>query len=88
MLKIAEYRRFLKEYKSDSSQATCIIYNQQFFVRYRGKIDIDSSMTTQKHQNNLKSFNINQQLITNTMKATREKDEIVPCNKRMKEIRL
>ncbi|CAF4135677.1 unnamed protein product, partial [Rotaria sordida] len=34
-LKIAEYQRFLKEYKSDLSQATCIVCNQQFSIHYR-----------------------------------------------------
>ncbi|CAF4524758.1 unnamed protein product, partial [Rotaria sp. Silwood2] len=75
-LKIAKYQRFLKEYKSNSSQATCIVCNLQFSVHYRGKTDIDNHMKTQKHQSNMKSFDMNQQLITNTMKPSREKDEI------------
>ncbi|CAF1304803.1 unnamed protein product [Rotaria sordida] len=75
-LKIAEYQRFLKEYKLDLSQATCIVCNQQFSIHYRGKTDIDNRMKTQKHQNNMKSFDMNQQLITNTMKPSKEKDEI------------
>ncbi len=33
-------------------------------------------MKTQKHQNFIKSFEINRQLITQTMKPTREKDEV------------
>ena len=40
------------------------------------KTDIDNHMKTQKHQNNLKSFGDNQQLITSTMKFTREKDVV------------
>ena len=75
-MKIDEYKQFLKEYKYDSSQATCIVCNQQFSVHYRGKADIDNHIKTQKHQNNLKSFNVNKQLITTTMKRSREKDEI------------
>ncbi|CAF2633550.1 unnamed protein product [Rotaria sp. Silwood2] len=75
-LKIIEYQHFLKEYKSDPSQATCVACNQQFSVHYRGKADIDNHMKTQKHQNSMKSFEINRQLITQTMKPTREKDEV------------
>jgi hypothetical protein len=63
-LTAVEYQPFSKEYKSDSSQATCIACNQQFSVHYRGKTDIDNHMK------------INRQLITKTMKPTREKDEI------------
>jgi hypothetical protein len=51
-LKIAEYQRFLKEYKSYSSQATCIVCNQQFSIHDCSKNDIDNHMKTQKHQNN------------------------------------
>ncbi|CAF2918399.1 unnamed protein product [Rotaria sp. Silwood2] len=36
-LNLVEYKSFLNEYKPDSSQATCIICNQQFSVHYRGK---------------------------------------------------
>ncbi|CAF1150096.1 unnamed protein product [Adineta steineri] len=75
-LKMSEYQMFLKEYKFDSTQATCAACNQQFSIHYRGKTDIDNHMKTQKHQNNIKSFNINQQLITDTIKPSREKDEI------------
>ncbi len=49
-LEIVEYQRFLKEYKSDLSQATCIVCNQQFLVHYRRKADIDNDMNTQKHK--------------------------------------
>jgi hypothetical protein len=75
-LKITEYELFLKEYKNDATKATCIACNQQFSIHYRGKTDIDHHIRTQKHQNNFKSFNINRQLITTTMKPTKEKDEV------------
>jgi hypothetical protein len=75
-LKISDYQMFLKEYKFDSSQATCVVCNQQFSIHYRGKSDIDNHMKTQKHQRNMKSYNVNQQLITDTIKPSKEKDEI------------
>ncbi|CAF4165969.1 unnamed protein product [Rotaria sp. Silwood2] len=75
-LKISEYQVFLKEYKFDSSQATCVVCNQQFSIHYRGKADIDNHMKTQKHEKNMKSYNVNQQLITDTIKPSKEKDEI------------
>ena len=73
---MVEYQSFLKEYKLDQSQATCIACNQQFSIHYRGKSDIDNHIKTKRHQNNMKSFNINQQLITKTIKPSKEKDEI------------
>jgi hypothetical protein len=75
-LKVVEYQPFLKEYKLDASQATCITCNQHFSIHYRGKADIDNHMKTKKHQNNMKSFNINRQLITKTIKPSKEKDEV------------
>jgi hypothetical protein len=75
-LKIPEYELFLKEYKPDTSQVTCIACNQQFSVHYRGKADVDNHIKTQKHQNNMKTFRINQQLITKTMKPSKEKEEV------------
>jgi hypothetical protein len=33
-LKISEYQVFLKEHKFDSSQATCVVCNQQFYSRF------------------------------------------------------
>jgi hypothetical protein len=39
-LKIIEYEVFLKEYKFDSSQATCVVCNQEFSIHYRGRTDI------------------------------------------------
>ncbi len=75
-LKIIEYQPFLKEYKFDSSQATCVVCNQQFSLHYRGKADIDNHMKNQKHQKNMKSYNVNQQLITDTIKPSKEKDEV------------
>ncbi|CAF0811278.1 unnamed protein product [Rotaria sordida] len=71
-----EYEPFLKEYKPNSLQATYIACNQQFSVHYRKKVDIDNDMKTRKHQNKIKSFNINRQLITKTMKPLKEKDEV------------
>ena len=39
---MVEYQSFLKEYKLDQSQATCIACNQQFSIHYRGKADIEA----------------------------------------------
>ncbi|CAF1396996.1 unnamed protein product [Rotaria sp. Silwood1] len=75
-LNLIEYQPFLKEYKPDPSQATCIVCNQQFSLYYRGKSDIDNHMKTKKHQNNMKSFDVNRQLITKTIKPSKEKDEV------------
>ena len=72
-LKISEYQVFLKEYKFDSSQATCVVCNQQFSIHYRGKADIYNHMKTQKHQKNMKSYNVNQQLITDTIKPSKKR---------------
>jgi hypothetical protein len=74
-LKISKYQVFFKEYKLDSSQATYVVCNQQFSIHYRRKADIDNHMKTQKHQKNMKSYNVNQQLITDTIKPSKEKDE-------------
>ncbi len=76
-LKISEYQVFLKEYKFDSSQATCVVCNQQFSIHYREKADIDNHMKTQKHQKNMKSYNVNQQLITDTIKPSKKKMKFV-----------
>ena len=73
-LKVVEYQQFLKEYKLDESQATCIACNQHFSIHYRGKTDIDNHMKTIKNQNNMKSFNVNQQLMTKTIKPSEEND--------------
>ncbi|CAF1681656.1 unnamed protein product, partial [Rotaria magnacalcarata] len=75
-LNLVEYKSFLKEYKPDSSQATCIICNKQFSVHYRGKADIDNHIKTKKHQYHMKSYDVNQQLITKTIIISKEKDEI------------
>ena len=76
-LNLAEYKSFLKEYKPDPSQATCIICNQQFSVYYRGKADIDNRVKTKKHQQNMKFYDVNQQLVTKTITVSKEKDEVV-----------
>ncbi|CAF5048151.1 unnamed protein product [Rotaria sp. Silwood1] len=52
------------KHKHDSSQATYIVCNQQFSAHYRGKAKIDNHIKTKKHQHHLKSYDVNQQLIT------------------------
>ncbi|CAF3897692.1 unnamed protein product [Rotaria sp. Silwood1] len=64
LLNLVEYKSFLKEHKHDSSQATYIVCNQQFSAHYRGKAKIDNHIKTKKHQHHLKSYDVNQQLIT------------------------
>ncbi|CAF1359090.1 unnamed protein product [Rotaria sp. Silwood1] len=59
-----EYKSFLKEYNHDSSQAACIVCNQQFSVYYCSKAEIDNHIKTKKHQHHMKSYDVNQQLIT------------------------
>ncbi|CAF4839157.1 unnamed protein product [Rotaria sp. Silwood1] len=39
-LNLVEYKSFLKEHKHVSSQASCIVCNQQFSVHYRGLVDL------------------------------------------------
>jgi hypothetical protein len=76
-LNISEYQVFLKEYKFDSSQATCVVCNQPFSIHYRGKADIDNHMKIQKHQKNMKSYNVNQHLIIDTIKPSKKKMKYV-----------
>jgi hypothetical protein len=72
---LAEFK-FLKEYKSDKSQATCMACNSQFNVHYGGKSDVVQHSKNKQHVKNMLTFNVDRQLITTTMKPTREKDEI------------
>jgi len=68
--------KFLKEYKPDKSQATCMACNSQFSVHYGGKNDVIQHSKTKQHSKNMLTFSIDRQLITTAMKPIREKDEI------------
>ncbi|CAF3419124.1 unnamed protein product [Rotaria sp. Silwood2] len=67
---------FLREYKPDSTKVLCIACNESFSIHYGGKNDIDRHIKLKKHINNMKSFSINRQLITSTMKPNKESEEI------------
>ncbi|CAM4811331.1 unnamed protein product [Rotaria magnacalcarata] len=66
---------FLREYKLDSTKILCIACNETFSIHYGGKNDIDRHIKLKRHINNMKSFNINRQLITSTMKPNKEIEE-------------
>ncbi|CAF3250102.1 unnamed protein product [Rotaria sp. Silwood2] len=66
----------IQKYEPDSSQATCIIRNQQYSVHYRGKADIENHIRTKKHQHHMKSYDVNQRLITKKIMISKEKDEV------------
>ena len=50
--------------------------NNQFSVHYGGKNDVVQHSKSKVHSKNMLTFSINRQLITATIKPTREKDEI------------
>ena len=66
---------FLREYKLDSTKVLCIACNETFSIHYGGKNDIDRHIKLKRHINNMKSFNINRQLITSRMKPNKEIEE-------------
>ncbi|CAF4928632.1 unnamed protein product, partial [Rotaria socialis] len=67
---------FLREYKPDSTKALCIACNEKFSIHYGGKNDIDRHIKLKRHIHNMKSFSINRQLITSTMKPNKESEEV------------
>ena len=67
---------FLKEYKSDKSQATCMACNSQFGVHYGGKNDVVKHSKSKQHNKNISTFSVGRQLIAITMKPIREKEEL------------
>jgi hypothetical protein len=67
---------FLKKYKPDKSQATCMACNCQFNVHYGGKNDVIEHSKSKQHLKNMLTFSVDRQLITTTPKPNREKDEI------------
>jgi hypothetical protein len=71
----AKFRSFLQEYKPDPSKALCIACNEQFSIHHSGKNDIDRHTQLKKHINSMKSFSINRQRITATMKPNKEGEE-------------
>ena len=60
----------------NSTKVLCIARNESFSIHYGRKNDIDRHAKLKKHINNMKSFNINRQLITSTMKLNKESEEI------------
>ena len=72
---LQEYN-FLKEYKPDQSQVTCMACNSQFNIHYGGKNDVLQHSKSKQHTKNMLTFNTNRQLITTTMKPIRENDQI------------
>ena len=67
---------FLKEYKPDKSQATCMACNSQFSVHHGGKNDVVQHAKSKQHKKNMLTFSVDRQLITTAMKQTREKEEV------------
>ncbi|CAF1470842.1 unnamed protein product [Rotaria magnacalcarata] len=74
-LRDSQVNSFLREYKLDSTKILCIACNETFSIHYGGKNDIDRHIKLKRHINNMKSFNINRQLITSTMKPNKEIEE-------------
>ena len=60
------------EYKPDSTKVLCIACNEPFSMHYGGKRDIDRHIKLKRRINNMKSFNINRQLRTSTIKPDKE----------------
>ncbi|CAF1529795.1 unnamed protein product, partial [Rotaria sordida] len=71
----AKFGSFLREYKQDPTKAVCIACNEQFSIYHGGKNDIDRHTKSKKHINSMKSFNVNRQLITSTIKSNKEGEE-------------
>lgn len=67
---------FLKEYKPDKTRVTCMACNSQFSVHYAGKSDVLQHSKNKQHLKNMMIFSLDRQLITETMKPNREKDEV------------
>ena len=68
--------KFLKEYKPDRSQITCMACNIQFSVHYGGKNDVIQYSKTKQHLKKVSTFSVDRQLITTAIKPMREKDEV------------
>ncbi|CAF1104505.1 unnamed protein product [Rotaria sp. Silwood1] len=66
---------FLRHYKPDSAKVLCIASNEHFSVYDGGKNDIDRHIKLKRHNNNIKSFGINRQLITLTLKSNKKVEE-------------
>ena len=71
----AKFRSFLQEYKPDPTEVLCIACNEQFSIHHGGKNDIERHIQLKNHINNMKSFSVNRQLITSTMKPSKEGEE-------------
>ncbi|CAF1253408.1 unnamed protein product, partial [Rotaria sordida] len=70
-----QFASFLRQYKPDSAKVLCIASNEHFSVCDGGKNDIHRHIKLKRHNNNIKSFGINRQLITSTMKSNKEVEE-------------
>ena len=68
--------KFLKEYKPDQSQITCMACNRQFSIHYGGKNNVLEHSKSKEHSKNMLTFNVHRQLITTTMRPIREKDQV------------
>ena len=71
-----KFAPFLRECKSDSTKAACIACNDQFSIHHGGKNDIERHMKLKKHVNAMRSFSINRELITSTMRPIKDGEEI------------
>lgn len=71
----SKYASFLKECRSDCTKAMCIACNEQFSVHFGGKNDVDRHAKSKKHVTVMRSFTINRQLITSSMKKVKDGDD-------------
>ena len=67
---------FLRECKSDSTKSMCIACNDKFSIHHGGKNDIERHMKSKKHVKAMRSFSINRELITSTIKPIKDWKEI------------
>ncbi|CAF1405669.1 unnamed protein product [Adineta ricciae] len=70
-----KFTSFLRECNSDSTKAICIACNDQFSIHHGGKNDIERHMKLQKHVHAMRSFRIDRELITSTMRPVKESEE-------------
>ncbi|CAF1937723.1 unnamed protein product [Rotaria magnacalcarata] len=62
-----QYSAFLKECKNDSSKALCFICNVQFSIHNSGITDINNHMKTKRHQECIKSAEVNKSKTINSL---------------------
>ncbi|CAF3398349.1 unnamed protein product [Rotaria sp. Silwood1] len=71
----SQFASFLQQYKPDSAKVLCIASNKHFSVCDGRKNDIDRHIKLKRYNNNIKSFGIDRQLITSTMKSNTKVEE-------------